>query len=104
MRITIHGKVVAYREAQYSKLVIESFDEPVTSVFKYIMMTICPNWQGIIPKLGNSGYFEYEEVQAGEPYYNRETGEISSYQFPDNYFINFIEDSTITITQKEFKF
>jgi hypothetical protein len=39
------------------------------------MLTICPNWQGTLPKLGDRGFFEFEEVNSGEKYYARETGE-----------------------------
>lgn len=104
MRITIHGKVVGFRDAQYSKIVVETCENPITSFFKHIMMTVCPNWQGTLPKLGDVGYFEFEEVSAGEKYYNRETGEESEYQFPDNYFITFVEEPKIIESQKEFKF
>lgn len=43
MRTTIHGKVVAFRDGQYKTFVVESFDEPDNSWYKYSMLTICPN-------------------------------------------------------------
>ena len=104
MRLTVHGKVVAYRDGQYKTFVLESFDEPDNSWYKYSMITICPNWQGTLPKLGDRGFFEFEEAKAGDSYYNRETGEEGIYQYTGNYFLTFVEEPQITESQKEFKF
>ena len=104
MRAIIHGKVVAYRDGQYKTFVVESFDEPEKSWNKFSMLTICPNWQGTLPKLGDRGFFEYEEVNSGEKYYARETGEEGTYLYSGNYFMNFIEEPQVTESQKEFKF
>jgi hypothetical protein len=68
------------------------------------MLTICPNWQGSLPKVQDQGFFEFEEVQGGDPYYNRETGEKSIYQYSGIYFLSFISEPQITESQKEFKF
>jgi hypothetical protein len=68
------------------------------------MLTICPNWQGVLPKLGDQGYFEVEEVKSGEKYYMRETGEENTYLYSGTYFINFIEEPQIVESQNEFKF
>lgn len=104
MRVTIHGTVVAFRDDMYKTIVVESLEEPQNSFFKYTMMTICPNWQGTLPKLKDVGYFEFEEANAGDKYYNRETGEEGVYQYSDNYFITFVEEPKVTEKQKEFKF
>lgn len=104
MRTTIHGRVVAFRDGQYKTFVVESFDEPDNSWYKYSMLTICPNWQGALPKLGDRGFFEFEEVNSGEKYYVRETGEEGTYLYSGNYFMNFIPEPQIVESQKEFKF
>ena len=85
-------------------MVVQNLDEPENSWDRYIMLTICPNWQGSFPKIWDKGYFEFEEVQGGETYYNRSTGTEDIYQYSGIYFMGFIEEPQITENQKEFKF
>lgn len=67
------------------------------------MMTICPNWQGNIPKLGDMGFFEFEEVQGGQEFFKVTTGEFDKYKYNGCYFLNFIEQKE-QIINKDFKF
>lgn len=103
MRATYYGRVVAFQDGQYKQMVVQNLDEPENSWDRYIMLTICPNWMGQIPKINDVGYFEFEEVSAGEKYYCRETGEESIYSYSGVYFFNFIPMNN-TEEQKEFKF
>lgn len=104
MRTTYHGRIVAFQDGQYKQLVVQNLDEPENSWDRYVMLTVCPNWQGILPKIWDIGYFEFEEVRGGDVYHNRETGEESIYQYSGTYFLTFIPEPQVTENQKEFKF
>lgn len=103
MRITILGQLVASQDGQYQQIVIRNLDEQENSYSRYIMMTICPNWQGTIPKLGDVGYFEFEEVQGGQQFFKIATGEFNVYKYNGCYFLNFIKQQE-SIINKDFKF
>lgn len=103
MRITLKGQVVALQDGQYRQIVIRNFDEQENSWSRYTTMTICPNWQGRIPVLGDEGYFEFEEVQGGQQFFKVSTGEFDMYKYNGCYFLNFIEQKE-QIINKDFKF
>lgn len=103
MRVTLNGQVVALQDGQYQQIVIKSFDEQADVWSRYITMTICPNWQGRIPALGDEGYFEFEEVQGGQEFFKATTGEFDKYKYNGCYFLNFIEQKE-QIINKDFKF
>lgn len=103
MRITILGKLVAIQEGQYRQIVIQNLDEQENSWTRYVTMTICPNWQGNIPKLGDTGFFEFEEVQGGQHFFRVTTREFDQYKYNGCYFLNFIEQKE-QIINKDFKF
>ena len=103
MRITLKGKVVAFQDGQYRQIVIQNFDEQENSWSRYTTMTICPNWQGRIPILGDEGFFELEEVQGGQQFFKASTGEFDMYKYNGCYFLNFIEHKE-QIINKDFKF
>ena len=65
-------------------------DQAENSIFKYITVTICPNWQNEDVKIGDVGYVEYDFVEAGENYFERDSKEVKQYNYSTNYFINFI--------------
>ena len=67
MRTTYHGRVVAFQDGQYKQIVVQNLDEPENSWDRYVMLTICPNWQGSIPKVQEQGFFEFEEVGVKTP-------------------------------------
>lgn len=103
MRVTVLGQLVALQEGQYRQIVIKNLDEQESSWTRYTMMTICPNWQGKIPELGDIGYFEFEEVQGGQQFFKASTGEFDMYKYNGCYFLNFVEQKE-QITNKDFKF
>lgn len=104
MRRTVYGTIVAYQEGQYKQMVIKNLDELENSWDRYIMMTICPNWQGVLPKLNDTGYIEFEEVKGGDNYFRVTTGNIDTYKYSGCYFLNFIKEPEIIESKKEFKF
>lgn len=103
MRVTLLGQLVALQEGQYKQIVIKNLDEQESSWTRYTMMTICPNWQGKIPELGDVGYFEFEEVQGGQQFFKASTGEFDMYKYNGCYFLNFVEQKE-QIINKDFKF
>ena len=103
MRVTVLGQLVALQEGQYRQIVIKNLDEQESSWTRYTMMTICPNWQGKIPELGDIGYFEFEEVQGGQQFFKASTGEFDMYKYNGCYFLNFVEQKE-QIINKDFKF
>lgn len=104
MRTTYHGKVVAFQDGQYKQIVVQNLDEPENSWDRYVMLTICPNWLGNLPKIGDIGYFQFEEVRGGEKYYDRSTGEENIYQYSGIYFMDYVPEPQVVEQQKEFKF
>ena len=103
MRVTIRGTVVAFQDGQYQQIVVKNADNSLDCWDIYTMMTICPNWQGVLPKLGDEGYFEFEEVQSGQQFFKAVTGEYDQYKHTGCYFLNFIEQKE-QIINKDFKF
>lgn len=59
-------------------------------LYKYIMCTRLPNWEGSDIELDEVGYLSYKTVKAGEKYYNRNTGMHLTYNYSQIYFENFI--------------
>ena len=90
MRNTILGKLVAKQDGVYKNYVFQNLDQAENSIFKYITVTICPNWQNEDVKIGDVGYVEYDFVEAGENYFERDSKEVKQYNYSTNYFINFI--------------
>ena len=102
MRNTIKSKLVAKQDGIYKIYVFQNLDLPNQSLFKYITVVECPNWQTQQLKIGSIGFMEYEFVEAGENYFERSSGETKQYNFTTNYFINFIEEKQEI--NKEYKF
>lgn len=92
MKITIRGKLVAKLDNQYTSMVFQNLDEPDNSLLRYITVTKLPNWSGKMPEIGNVGFLECEYVNAGDEYYQRNTGSKELYKYNQCYFLNFIED------------
>ena len=103
MKNTILGKLVAKQDGVYKNYVFQNLDQAPNSIFKYITVTECPNWQCKANlKIGDVGYMEYEYVEAGDTYFQRQSQEYNQYNFTTNYFINFIEKKEEI--NKEYKF
>ena len=93
MKQTIKVKLLAERDGIYKTFVFQNLDKEDTDTFKYITVTMCPNWQ--YPhkiKLGDVGYLEYEYAEAGEYYYEPATGCEKQYKYSAFYFMNFIKE------------
>ena len=103
MRITIRGRVVAIKDELYTSYVFRNFDEQDNSLMRYVTVVKCPNWMGTSPQLNDVGYVEYEYVEAGDTYFDRNSGNSSIYNYTSCYFINFIKENE-KIECKEFKF
>jgi hypothetical protein len=56
------------------------------------MCVVFPNWQSRIPEIGEIGYLDYDEVSAGDTYYNRDTDSIMKYNFSNLIFKKFVKE------------
>ena len=92
MRTTFHGKLVASRDDFYTLYVFQNLDEPNNSLMRYITVTKPPNWSGRLPEDGDVGFVECEDVDAGDEYYKRDSGNKETYKYTQCYFLNFIKD------------
>ncbi len=87
---TIHCKLLAKKEGIYTIYVFQQDDN------SYIMCTQLPHWGIYNINIGDSGFLTYEEVQAGESYFDRDTQTQKVYQFSNTYFKDFIKDQEKT--------
>lgn len=59
----------------------------------YCMTTVFPNWESRIPDVGEVGYLEYDEVEAGvDTYYDRINDSIVKYNFSNQIFKRFVKE------------
>lgn len=103
MRITIHAKLITKQDGFYPIAVFQNLEEPLHSLIRFITVTVLPNWNISLPNIGDCGYLEYEYVEAGDPYFERLTGNKELYKYTACYFMNFIKDKEKVITP-EYKF
>lgn len=92
--ITVKGKLLAKEEdlMGYTTYVFQNLDEPCPFGHKYCMMVKLPNWnQGEID-IGDVGFVSYDEVNAGDTWYNPDTGEKVPYKYTNVYFIKFVKE------------
>lgn len=92
MKTTIRGKLVAKLDEQYTTMVFQNLDELNDSLLRYVTVTKLPNWTGSIPNIGDVGFLEYEYVNAGDEYYQRNTGVKETYKYTQCYFLNFVKE------------
>lgn len=78
-------KLVANKDDRYTMYVFQNLETK-----KYIMCTRMPNWQVPDVQPGSIGFLKYAIVQAGEDYYNPQSGETSKFKYSNVYFVNFI--------------
>jgi hypothetical protein len=103
MKNTIHSKLVAKQDGIYKNYVFQNLDQADNSIFKYITVTECPNWNiGNDLKIGDIGFVEYEFVEAGEDYFKRSSQETKQYNFTTNYFLSFIKEKQEINTEYKF--
>lgn len=103
MKVTIRGKLVAKLDEQYTTMVFQNLDEPNNSLLRYITVTKLPNWTGINPEIGDIGFIECEYVNAGDEYYQRNTGNKEMYKYTQCYFLNFVKEQQ-EIINNNYKF
>ena len=84
-------------------MVFQNLDEPNNSLLRYITVTKLPNWTGTVPKIGDTGFLECEYVNAGDEYYQRNTGNKEMYKYTQCYFLNFIKEQQ-EIVNNNYKF
>ena len=100
MKNTILSKLVAKQDGVYKNYVFQNLDQKPESLFRYITVTVCPNWTNDDINIGECGFLEYELVEAGQDYFQRNTKEIKQYNFTTNYFINFVRQKNEEINKK----
>lgn len=103
MKATIHAKLVAKQDNIYPLLVFQNLEEPENSMMRYVTVTKLPNWNGICPEIGDSGFLECEYVDAGDEYYQRNTGTREAYKYTSCYFLTFIKEKE-KINSKDYNF
>lgn len=103
-KLTIRGKLVAKQDGIYQNYVFQNLEEGDKSLYKYITVTICPNWQNVERmKIGDTGFLTAEYVVSGEPYIDKSTGMECRYKNTAIYFMNFVKDNK-EIQNKEYNF
>lgn len=100
---TLHVQLEVVQEGQYTLYVFNDLNQPLDSIDKYLMVVRLPNWTGNFPKVGDKGYLQFDIVNGGEKYYRRDTQEYCTYNYTNNYYLNFIPERE-EINNKEFKF
>lgn len=100
---TLHTELKVKQEGQYTLYIFEDLEQPKDSIDKYITVCKLPNWTGTFPEIGDKGYLQIDIVNEGDPYYNRNTKEITNYNYTCNYFLTFLKEQE-KINNKEFKF
>ena len=103
MSITIYTKVLAIQNGLYRNIVFLNLDKISDLDAKYITLTVCPNWEGYIPKINDIGFVEYKSVNAGDEYFHAAAKENKQYNYTANYFIRFIKEEPKQ-EYKSFKF
>lgn len=83
---TTHGKLVAFKSGLYTIYVFQQDNS------EYLMCTKLPNWGAYNINIGDSGFLTYEFANAGDKYFERDTGEEKIYKFTNIYFKDFIKD------------
>lgn len=87
---TIHAKVLALKAGIYTIYVFQKDNGEL------LMCTKLPNWGAYNINIGDSGFLTYEIANAGDSYYDRETGNNIIYKFTNIYFKDFIKDDIKT--------
>lgn len=103
MKTTLHAKLIAKQDNIYKLLVFQNLDEKESSMLRYITTVKLPNWNGVEPEIGDCGFLECEYVDAGDEYYQRNTGSKEQYKYTNCYFLSFIKEKE-KITTKDYNF
>ena len=63
--ITIHCKIVAIEDGQYTAIVVEDLNRIETDDLKYVTVVKCPNWDISTFEIGDIGYLQFQYVEGG---------------------------------------
>jgi len=88
--VVINAKLLAIKDGNYTVYVFKNLDTG-----SYLMCTKLPNWQTSNVSVGDEGFLKYEEVKAGEEYFNPGTETKEIYNYSNVYFVNFLQKSEI---------
>lgn len=88
--MVIEAKLLAIKEGNYTVYVFKNLDNG-----HYLMCTKLPNWQTSNVSVGDEGFLNYQEVSAGEEYFNPGTETKHVYNYSNIYFVNFLQKSEI---------
>ena len=86
MELIIYVKLIAIRQGNYTLYVFKDLSND-----SFIMCTRLPNWQTPEIEVGEEGFLKYQNVVAGEEYFEPATGIKKVYNYTNTYFINFIQ-------------
>ena len=84
-------ELLAVRESTYTMYVFK-----IINTGKFIMCTRLPNWQTPDIIVGDVGFLNYQQVSAGEKYYDVYTEEEKTYRYSNIYYVNFVKKSEIS--------
>ena len=102
--ITVYAKIIQIKEGQYTYIIAEDLNREPTDDYKYLTLVKLPNWNDIIMSIGDVGYVQFESVFGGRSrYLDRDTGEIETYKYSNNYIMSFIKKD-IELCNKQFRF
>lgn len=103
--ITINCKIVAIQDSgRYTHIVLEDLSRNYDDDLKYVTVVKLPNWENNPFELGSEGYVIFQPVEAGiTQWFNRDLRDFETYNYSNNYFINFIKKVEIC-NNKEYKF
>ena len=79
------AKLLAIKEGVYTTYVFKDYINN-----KYIMCTRLPNWQVQEINIGDEGFLQYQEVNAGDSYYDASIENYKKYNYSNIYFNNFV--------------
>lgn len=83
--MVIFAKLVAAKHGHYTVYVFKNLEDST-----YIMCTKLPNWNAPEINVGDEGYLKYEEVMAGQEYFNSLMQSQEKYNYSNVYFHSFI--------------
>lgn len=69
----------------YSKYVFQN-----TNTGELLMVTKNPHWDDIVIRRGTKGYLTFEEVLAGQPFYNSRLNKEEKYKHDNIFYIDFV--------------
>lgn len=93
--ITVKAQLVAKEHdlLGYITYVFKCLESNIPFGHQYIMMTRLPNWNHKNIDIGEIGYVEYEEIHAGEKWYNPQDGTYVPYRYTNIYFVKFVKEA-----------